>query len=78
MNFPERHVAHPVAELRDASKKLDAWVVTAWWHGGHWKCFPELFASESSAQEFVERLPCGWTRKLIFKLEAPAGGSPRG
>jgi hypothetical protein len=71
MTSPETKVVQPVVELVDQADPLDVFIVVAWWHGGHWKVFRDQWLKEEAAREFCDGLPCGYTRRRIYRLTDP-------
>ena len=54
------------------STPLHFFVVIAWWQGGWWKLFPDLYLTHEKATDVAMRLPHGWMHRTILEIQDAA------
>jgi hypothetical protein len=59
----EAHVSE--RPVRPAS----VYLVAAYWCGGHWRVWPDLWTSTVEAQGVAESLPTGWTHRQVIRVD---------
>lgn len=68
MKEPELIDAESMEKIIPKERAFDFWIVVAWWHGGWWKSFPQLYDKRFFAVEKAESLPTGYTFRYVFRI----------
>jgi len=52
-------------------RPLEGFLVAAFWRGGHWRVWEDIWPSHERAQQAAKDLHDGWRRRTVLRIRIP-------